>query len=488
MDANDIRQLNPKALWNNFQRITQVPRPSGKKDEIGRFLVGFGQSLGLETLQDEIGNVLIRKPATPGMENRKAVILQAHMDMVPQKNSDVQHDFEKDPIKAYIDGEWVKAQSTTLGADNGIGLAAALTLLESKDIPHPDLEVFVTVDEETGMFGAFGLQPNFLQGEILLNLDSEDEGELYVGCAGGLDANITFRYREEAVPEGDVALKVSLTGLKGGHSGMDIVLQRANANKLMFRFLREAVAEYEARLASIDGGSLRNAIPREAFAVITVPADGIDDIIGLVEEYRELFNNEYRHKEAHIDLNVEEVPLPNGLMPEEIQDDLINAVTACPDGVFRFIDDVPDIVETSNNLAIVKSNGSAIEIKSLLRSSVESRKEELADMIESVFSLAGAKVEFTGGYPGWAPNMQSPILQTMKKVYLQEFGKEPKVMIIHAGLECGILSTHYPKMDMISFGPTIRHPHSPDEKVNIATVGKFWEYLLATLEEIPVKA
>ncbi len=488
MDANDIRQLNPKALWNNFHRIAQVPRPSGKKDEIGRFLVGFGQSLGLETLQDEIGNVLIRKPATPGMENRKAVILQAHMDMVPQKNSDVQHDFEKDPIKAYIDGEWVKAQSTTLGADNGIGLAAALTLLESKDIPHPDLEVFVTVDEETGMFGAFGLQPNFLQGEILLNLDSEDEGELYVGCAGGLDANITFRYREEAVPEGDVALKVSLTGLKGGHSGMDIVLQRANANKLMFRFLREAVAEYEARLASIDGGSLRNAIPREAFAVITVPADGIDDIIGLVEEYRELFNNEYRHKEAHIDLNVEEVPLPDGLMPEEIQDDLINAVTACPDGVFRFIDDVPDIVETSNNLAIVKSNGSAIEIKSLLRSSVESRKEELADMIESVFSLAGAKVEFTGGYPGWAPNMQSPILQTMKKVYLQKFGKEPKVMIIHAGLECGILSTHYPKMDMISFGPTIRHPHSPDEKVNIATVGKFWEYLLATLEEIPVKA
>lgn len=488
MDANDIRQLNPKALWNNFHRIAQVPRPSGKKDEIGRFLVGFGQSLGLETLQDEIGNVLIRKPATPGMENRKAVILQAHMDMVPQKNSDVQHNFEKDPIKAYIDGEWVKAQSTTLGADNGIGLAAALTLLESKDIPHPDLEVFVTVDEETGMFGAFGLQPNFLQGEILLNLDSEDEGELYVGCAGGLDANITFRYREEAVPEGDVALKVSLTGLKGGHSGMDIVLQRANANKLMFRFLREAVAEYEARLASIDGGSLRNAIPREAFAVITVPADGIDDIIGLVEEYRELFNNEYRHKEAHIDLNVEEVPLPDGLMPEEIQDDLINAVTACPDGVFRFIDDVPDIVETSNNLAIVKSNGSAIEIKSLLRSSVESRKEELADMIESVFSLAGAKVEFTGGYPGWAPNMQSPILQTMKKVYLQKFGKEPKVMIIHAGLECGILSTHYPKMDMISFGPTIRHPHSPDEKVNITTVGKFWEYLLATLEEIPVKA
>lgn len=481
----DIRELNPKALWRNFYRITQVPRPSGKKDEIGRFLVDFGKSLGLETLQDEVGNVLIRKPATPGMEGRKPVILQAHMDMVPQKNSDVAHDFERDPITALVDGEWVKAQSTTLGADNGIGLAAALTVLEADDIPHPDLEVFVTVDEETGMYGAFGLQPGFLKGKILLNLDSEDEGELYVGCAGGLDATMTFRYREVPVPEGDVALKVSLTGLKGGHSGMDIVLQRANANKLMFRFLREAVAEYDARLACIDGGSLRNAIPREAFAVVTVPADGVDDLIELVETYRDLFISEYRHKEDNIDLTVEETALPAGLIPEEVQDDLINAVCACPDGVFRFIDDVPGIVETSNNLAIVKSDGSTIVAKSLLRSSVESRKEELADMVESVFALAGAQVEFSGGYPGWAPNMQSPILQTMTRVYAQRFGLEPKVMIIHAGLECGILGTHYPDMDMISFGPTIRHPHSPDEKVNIASVGKFWEYLLATLAEIP---
>ncbi|NDV46214.1 aminoacyl-histidine dipeptidase [Paludibacter sp. 221] len=487
MSTTDIRNLKPEMLWKNFYDITQVPHPSGKKDEIGAFLVNFGKSLGLETIQDEIGNVLIRKPATQGMENRKPVILQAHMDMVPQKNNNVKHDFEKDPIDAYIDGDWVKAHDTTLGADNGIGLAAAMAILQSKDIPHPDLEMFITVDEETGMFGAFALQPNFLKGEILMNLDSEDEGELYVGCAGGLDANITFRYKEEAVPEGDVALKISLTGLKGGHSGIDIILQRANANKLMFRFLKKAVAECEARLASIDGGSLRNAIPREAFAVITVPADGVDDIVDLVKECRELFIEEYKSKEDGIVFDVEETTMPKGLMPEEIQDDLINGVTACPNGVFRFIDEVPGVVETSNNLAIIKSDGEKVELKSLIRSSVESRKEELASMIESAFALAGAKVEFSGGYPGWEPNMQSPILQTMKKVYQDKFGKEPKVMIIHAGLECGILSTHYPKMDMISFGPTIRHPHSPDEKVNIPTVEKFWEYLLATLANIPVK-
>ena len=487
MNTNDIRQLMPNSLWENFYGICQIPHPSGKKYEIGKFLIDFGKSLGLETLQDEIGNVLVRKPATPGMENRKAVILQAHMDMVPQKNSSVNHNFEIDPIKTIIDGDWVKAQDTTLGADNGIGLAAAMAILQSKDIPHPDLEMFITVDEETGMYGAFGLQPNFLKGEVLINLDSEDEGELYVGCAGGMDANISFRYKEEKVPEGDVALKVSLTGLKGGHSGIDIILQRANSNKLMFRFLKKAVAEYEARLASIEGGSLRNAIPRETFAVITVPVAGIEDIKDLLEEYRELFVEEFKHKEDSISFEIEETTLPSGLMPEEIQDDLINSITACPNGVYRFIDDVPDVVETSNNLAIIKSDGSSIEIKSLLRSSVESRKEELASMIESTFTLAGAKVEFSGAYPGWEPNMQSPILQTMKNVYLDKFGKEPKVMIIHAGLECGILSTHYPKMDMISFGPTIRHPHSPDEKVNVKTVEKFWEYLLATLANIPEK-
>jgi len=487
MNANDIRQLEPKALWQNFYSLTQVPRPSHKKEEIGAFLVNFGKSLGLETIQDEIGNVLVRKPATQGMENRKAVVLQAHMDMVPQKNSSVPHDFQKDPIDAYIDGEWVTAHDTTLGADNGIGLAAAMTVLQAKDIKHPAIEMFITVDEETGMFGAFGLQPNVLKGDILINMDSEDEGELYVGCAGGIDGDITFRYKEVEVEDGDVALKVSLTGLKGGHSGVDINLQRGNANKLMFRFLKDAVSDYEARLASIDGGSLRNAIPREAFAVITVPAEDVDDLVDFVKEYEELFIEEFKGVEEKISFTVDQVELPTGLIPEEVQDDLINGVTACPNGVMRFIPELPDVVETSNNLAIIKSDGNSIILRALMRSSVESRKEELASMVESVFLLAGAKVDLVGGYPGWKPNLESPILKQMTKVYEDKYGKTPKVMIIHAGLECGILGTHYPKMDMISFGPTIRYPHSPDEKVNIATVAKFWDYLLATLENIPVK-
>ncbi|NCB67595.1 MAG: aminoacyl-histidine dipeptidase [Bacteroidia bacterium] len=487
MEANYIRQLEPKALWQHFYSLTQVPRPSGKKEPVGTFIENFGKSLGLETLRDEVGNVLVRKPATPGMENRKAVVLQAHMDMVPQKNSGIAHNFETDPIQAYIDGEWVTAKDTTLGADNGIGVAAAMAVLESKDIAHPAIEMFITVDEETGMFGAFGLQPGFLKGDILINMDSEDEGELYVGCAGGLDANITFAYQEVEVPEGDVALKVSLTGLKGGHSGVDIHLQRANANKLMFRFLKEAVAEYEARLASIDGGSLRNAIPREAFAVITVPEEGVQDILDFAAECQELFTEEFKGVEGNITLSVEQVDLPSGLLPEEIQDDLINGVTACFNGVYRVLPELPSVVETSNNLAIIKSNGKTVELKSLLRSSVDSRKEELASVIESTFALAGAKIEFTGGYPGWKPNLNSPILKEMTTVYENKYGKTPKVMIIHAGLECGILGTNYPNMDMISFGPTIRYPHSPDEKVNIATVKMFWDYLVETLANIPVK-
>lgn len=487
MDANSLLSLEPKAIWKNFYSLTQIPRPSGKKEQIGAFLEAFGKSLGLETKRDEIGNVLIHKPATPGMENRKAVILQAHMDMVPQKNSHIAHDFETDPIQAYVDGEWVTAKDTTLGADNGIGLAAAMSVIESDNIPHPAIEMFITVDEETGMFGAFGLQPNFLKGDILMNMDSEDEGELYVGCAGGLDADISFRYAEVQVPDGDVAVKVSLTGLKGGHSGVDIHLQRANANKLMFRFLKEAVSEYEARLASVEGGSLRNAIPREAFATITVPAEGLDDLLELIGNYQQLFTEEYNGVEGNITLSAEKAELPSGLIPEEIQDDLINAVTACPNGVSRFIPELPSVVETSNNLAIIKSDGSSVVVRCLIRSSVESRKEELASMIESVFALSGAKIEFKGGYPGWKPNLESPILKTMTEVYENKFGKTPKVMIIHAGLECGILGTHYPHMDMISFGPTIRYPHSPDEKVNIATVQKFWDYLLETLKNIPAK-
>ena len=487
MNSNDIRNLEPKAIWENFYALTQIPRPSGKKEQIGQYLEDFGKSLGLETLRDETGNVLIRKPATPGMEDRKAVVLQAHMDMVPQKNSHVSHDFEKDPIETRIDGEWVTANETTLGADNGIGVAAAMAVMQSTGIPHPAVEMFITVDEETGMFGAFGLQPDFLKGDILINLDSEDEGELYVGCAGGIDADITFKYKEVEVPEGDVAFKLSLTGLKGGHSGVDIHLQRANANKLLFRFLKVAVAEYDARLCCFEGGSLRNAIPREAFSAVTVPADGVDDLLELVAEYETLFQTEFEGVEDGIKFTAEKTDKVKGLMPEEIQDDLINAVTACPNGVYRFIPELPDVVETSNNLAIIRSDGSSITACCLIRSSVESRKEELASMVESAFTLAGAKVEFKGGYPGWKPNLASPILKEMTDIYEKNFGKTPRIMIIHAGLECGILGTHYPNMDMISFGPTIRFPHSPAEKVNIPTVQKFWDFLLHTLANIPKK-
>jgi dipeptidase D len=481
MESNDIRQLQPTAVWQNFYNLCQVPHPSGKRKEVGEFVMNFGKALGLETLQDETGNVLIRKPAYPGMEDHDGVILQAHLDMVPQKNNDTVFDFETDAIRAYIDGEWVTADGTTLGADNGIGVAAAMAVLADKSLKHPPLEAFFTVDEETGMFGAFGLQPNFLQGKILLNMDSEDEGELYIGCAGGVDGNITFRYFETEVPDGDVAVKITLTGLNGGHSGLNINLQRANANKLIFRFLKDAVSNYEARLAAIDGGNMRNAIPREAVAVVTVPAEGVEDLMDLVHDYEALFLTEYAGVEKTLSFTAEQVELPSGLIPEEVQDDLINAITACPNGMMRYIQDMPDVVETSNNLSIVKSDGEKIYVATLTRSSVESRKEELASMIESVFTMAGAKVEFSGSYPGWQPNLQSRILNTMSKVYQDMYGVTPKIMTVHAGLECGILGRNYPEMDMISFGPTMRFPHSPDEKVNIPTVAKFWDFLVATL-------
>lgn len=487
METTDIRDLSPKLLWNNFYGLTQVPRPSGKKREVGDFLINFGQSLGLETLQDEIGNILIRKPATQGMENRKTVVLQAHSDMVPQKNSNVSHDFETDPIQTIIEDGWVRANETTLGADNGIGVAAAMAVLQSTDLPHPAIEMLITVDEETGMYGAFGLQPNFLKGDILINMDSEDEGELYVGCAGGIDANITFSYQEEEIPADDVAYKVALTGLKGGHSGVDIHLQRANANVLMFRLLKEAVANYEVRLAAIEGGSLRNAIPREAFAIITAPSGTEQELQELVATYQDLFTSENKGIEETIRLTIEPTNLPKGLIPTVVQDDLINSVVACPNGVHSFIPTLPDVVETSDNLAIVKSDGTTIQVCILIRGSVQSKKEALSSAVESLFSLAGAKVDFAGEYPGWHPNLSSPILKEMTSVYENKFGKTPKVMVIHAGLECGILGRHYPHMDMISFGPTIRYPHSPDEKVNIETVQKFWDFLVETLANIPLK-
>ena len=479
-----MKNLAPKAVWEHFYSLTQIPRPSGKKEEVSAFLAAYGKSLGLETIVDTIGNVIIRKPASPGYENHPGVILQGHMDMVPQKNNDTVFDFEKDPIEAYVDGEWVTAQGTTLGADNGIGVAAAMAILADKSVVHPPLEVLVTVDEETGMYGAFALEGGMLQGKTLLNLDSEAEGELYVGCAGGVDTTAKFHYTPVEVEEGDVAIKVSVKGCKGGHSGCDIHLQRANANKLLFRFLKDAVANYEARLAYVEGGSLRNAIPREAAAVITIPAEGVDEIMDLVAEYENLFVAEYDGVEDNIQLTATEVECPATELPEDVQDFLIHAITACPHGVYRVIPEMPDVVETSNNLAMLVTEDNCVTVMCLTRSSVESRKEELQSIIESVFAMAGAEVVFSGSYPGWKPNLNSHILQVMKTTYQENYGVEPRVIIIHAGLECGIIGRNYPGMDMISFGPTIKYPHSPDEKVNIPSVAKFYEYLLATLKAL----
>ena len=479
-----MKNLQPQGLWNCFYSLTQIPRPSGKRKEIADFLVNYGKSLGLETLQDEIGNVLIRKPASPGYESHPGIILQGHMDMVPQKNSDKVFDFEKDPIEAYVEenGEWITANGTTLGADNGIGVATAMAILADKSVVHPPLEAFFTIDEETGMYGANDLKSGWLKGKYLLNLDSETEGELYVGCAGGIDAEATFTYDTVETEEGDIALKVELKGCKGGHSGCDIHLQRANAIKLLFRFLKDAVANYEARLAYVEGGSLRNSIPREATAIITIPAESYQDLQDLVDRYEDLWLKEYDGIETDLTFKATEVECPKKEMPEDVQDFLIHAITLCPHGVYRVIPEMPDIVETSNNLAMISTEEGKVTAVCLTRSSVESRKEELSSIIQSAFALAGAKVEFSGAYPGWKPNFKSGLLKTMKETYEKEFGNSPRIVTIHAGLECGIIGSKYEGMEMISFGPTIEHPHSPDERVNIASVQKFYKYVLAALK------
>ncbi len=487
--SNKITSLQPQAVWKYFDAICQIPHPSGHLEKITEYVMSVGRSLGLETVLDQAGNVIIRKPATPGMENRKTVILQGHLDMVPQANKSVSHNFETDPILPRIDGEWVMATETTLGADNGIGVASILAVLESTDLAHGPIEALFTNDEETGMYGAIGLQPGELTGEILLNTDSEQDGELYMSCAGGVDVNIDFWYKEEAyAPAPDeVAVKLTLGGLHGGHSGVDIHLGRMNANKEMFRFLKEAVSEYEARLASYNGGTLRNAIPREAEAVVTILAEDKEDFMEAVSDFAATLRREYGFIEEGLVFKGEVTELPATLIPEEMQDDLINAIVACHNGVYRMIPDAPEVVETSSNLSIVRTMDGHIEVKILVRGSSETMKMALASELESTFSLAGAKVEFDGAYPGWEPNFQSAILNLMKSVYPQVTGKEVAVKMMHAGLECGIIGANYPGLDMISFGPTIKHPHSPNEKVEIATVETFWKFLTTVLAQIPVK-
>ena len=487
--SNEISKLAPNAIWENFYQITRIPRPSYHEEKIQKFIFDFGKSLGLETLKDEAGNIIIRKPATPGMEKRKGVILQGHLDMVPQKNSDKTHDFVTDPIETVIDGEWVRANGTTLGADNGIGVSAALAVLASKDLVHGPVEALFTATEETGMDGANGLKAGLLKGDILINMDSEDEGELYVGCAGGEDANAVFCFTEVPVPAESIAFKLNVTGLKGGHSGMDIILGRGNANKIFFRLLKEASKVCGARLSSIVGGNLRNAIPREAFGVITVPYATADKLVGVIAGLTTVIKRELSATEPTLKIDLSKTEMPASLIDEKTQTNLTHAIVACPNGVIRMSDSMPGLVETSSNLAIVKSDSAAktITIACLMRSSVDTARAELGSRMDSVFSLAGAKVTLTGGYPGWKPNMESPILKTMLKVYADKFGRTPEIKAIHAGLECGILGGTYPNWDMISFGPTIRFPHSPDEKVNIESVAKFWDFLAETLKNVPTK-
>ena len=481
----EIKDLSPKHVWGYFYSLTQIPRPTGHMEAVTQFIESFGKGLGLETLRDEVGNVLIRKPATPGMEGHKTVTLQSHLDMVPQKNASVKHDFLKDPIDAYVDGDWVKAKGTTLGADNGIGASLAMAVLSDTTLKHGPIEALFTIDEEQAMDGAFGLKPHFLKGDILLNCDSEEEGELFVGCAGGADLNISFQFKEDQyVPEGDVAVKISLTGLKGGHSGVDIHLGRANANKLIFRFLKEVVCDYGARLSSVEGGSLRNAIPREAVAVITIPGDNVEALWELVADYQDMYRAEYAGIEDNISFVAEMTELPSTLIPEEIQDDLINAIEGCQNGVISMLHDFPGTVESSSNLAIVKTSNELIEVKILVRSSSETRKDSVCSSLESIFALAGGKVEESGAYNGWQPDINSPILNIMKSTYEELFGKTPSVKVMHAGLECGIIQGAYPEMDMISIGPDLQYPHSPDERVSISSVEKVWKFITETLARI----
>lgn len=481
----EIKNLSPQPVWSYFYDLTQIPRPTGHMGAVTHFMLAFGKGLGLETQQDEVGNVLIRKSAYPGMEGHKTVTLQAHLDMVPQKNTSVKHDFLTDPVDAYIDGDWVKARKTTLGADNGIGVAFAMAVLADKTLKHGPLEALFTINEEEDMDGAFGLKPNWLKGEILLNCDSEEEGVLFVGCAGGADLKVSLQFKEDTyIPKGDVAVKLSLTGLKGGHSGIDIHLGRANANKLMFRLLKEAVRDYGARLSVVEGGSLRNAIPREAIAIITIPGDNVEAVWELIADYQEMYRDEYKNIENNIMLTAEMTDMPGTLIPEEIQDDLINAVEGCQNGVLSMLADFPGTVESSSNLAIVKSSGGQIEIKILVRSSSESRKESICSSLESIFSLAGAKVEYDEGYGGWQPNVNSSVLKVMQKTYKDLFGKNPEARVMHAGLECGIIQKSYSTMDMISIGPDLQHPHSPDERVSISSVARTWDFIVATLARL----
>ncbi len=480
-----LAHLEPARVWQHFEDICQIPRPSKKEEKILKYLIAFAEKHGLSWQQDKIGNLLITKPAAKGYEDRASVVLQSHVDMVCEKNADTEHDFDHDPIVPRIDKGWVRATGTTLGADDGIGIAVQMAILESDSIAHGPVECLFTVDEETGLTGAFALEKGFVKSRILLNLDSEDDGELFIGCAGGIDTLITFPY-EKVAPEADhQAFRVSVTGLKGGHSGDDINKGRGNANKILNRLLWNFTKMFELRLAEIQGGNLRNAIAREAFANFTIPKRHVSGLSGGFEKLVADIRDEQKTNEPGLAIAFEEAVMPQTLIDFSTQQRLLNALYACPHGVIAMSPDIPNLVETSTNLASVKMTPGEIIVSTSQRSSLESGKRDIANMVASVFSLAGARVKHGDGYPGWKPNVNSEILAIMRKAYTGLFKEEPKVLAIHAGLECGLIGEKYPGIDMISYGPTIKGAHSPDEGIKIDTVQKFWDLTLEVLKNIP---
>lgn len=483
-----IRDLAPQAMWHNFYLLTQVPRPSGHLEKVQQFLLDWAAERGIEAFKDGGENIVMRKPATPGMEHLRTAVLQAHMDMVPQKTKESTHNFETDPIETYVDGEWLKAKGTTLGSDDGIGVAAIMGIFESKDLKHGPLEALITADEETCMYGVNHLAADTLTGDILLNIDNETLGEFVIGSAGGVNINVFMGYKEMEPEEGDVAVKITVKGLKGGHSGLEIGLGRANANKLMARVVRQAIQDDDAVLASWVGGDMRNAIPSHAEAVLTIPAENLADLKELVAYCQQVFRDEYAGIEEGLGVTIEECDLPKGEMPQEIQDNVVNALTACHDGVLRYIPSIPSVVETSSNLGIVNIREGKVEILVLARSSNETMMEYIQERHEACFSMAGMRVEYSGQYGAWQPNFQSPITAKMVEIYNDMYPETPgKVEVCHAGLECSIIGGVYPKMDLVSFGPTLRSPHTPNERCLIPSVEKFWNFLTRLLAEIPAK-
>ncbi|MBQ8423373.1 MAG: aminoacyl-histidine dipeptidase [Coprobacter sp.] len=481
----EIKDLKPQLIWRYFDEITQVPRPSKKEEKIRAYLLDFAAKHHLAVKTDATGNVLITKPATSGCNDTPAVVLQAHMDMVCEKNSDVAHDFDTDAIDTYIDGEWVKARGTTLGADNGIGMAAALAVLASDDLKHPAVEALFTVDEETGLTGAFGMQDGFISGKYLINLDSEDESEIFVGCAGGIDTTCTFTYTTQPIPDGHIALKVAVARLLGGHSGGDIHEGRGNANKILARFLCRCLKKYDLRLCAIDGGNLRNAIPREAWAVITVPVADKENVRVDLNLYQSVVEAELAGVDPDVTLSLSSCDMPACCIDTTTATALLRALYACPHGVMGMSRDIPGLVETSTNLASVKmKDDNTIVVATSQRSSTESLKHDIAAQVEHLFAMAGAVPSHGDGYPGWKPNLKSEILDIAVKAHEELFGTKPAVKAIHAGLECGLFLEKNPGLDMISFGPTMRGVHSPDEKLHIPAVAKFWDHLVLILQKL----